>query len=120
MKVTKRQVLSVCALLCLAVLLVNAIAESVNQPRDPGGFPQLFYGGQYYTASFHPYRGIPEGWEQCGAVTERIDALKRPKRDGQCNWVEKGAAIYANPADPDALFVQCENPKYYCYFTLSE
>lgn len=57
---------------------------------------------------------------ECAAVTEKIAALKRPKRDGQCNWLEEGAAIYANLAEPDALYVQCENPKYDYYFTVNE
>lgn len=120
MKVTKRQVVSICALLALAVLLCDAIGNSLHQKASPGGYPQLFYEGRYYTAPFDGYKGLSEGWEQCGVVTERIADSKRPKRNGQCNWVEVGTAIYANPAEPDALYVQCERPQYYYYFTVSE
>ena len=116
MELTKRQVRIY--LLLGAVLLIGiALLYYVDQRNAPGGYPQLFYGGQYYTASFDVERTLPEGWTQCGAVTEELPAREKPKRDGQCNWLPAGSSIYANPADPDALYVMTPNGRY-MYFTI--
>lgn len=118
MELTKRQV-RIYLLIGAAMLLFLAGFTLWERYNAPGGHPQLFYEGRHYTAPFNGHKGLPEGWEQCGVVTERIADRKRPKRNGQCNWAEAGTAIYANPAEPDALYVQCELPQYYYYFTVS-
>lgn len=116
MNLTKKQ-LHLYLLIGAVLLLIMAVFLYVEQRNAPGGYPQLFYGGQYYTAPFDVERTLPEGWTQCGAVTEELPAREKPKRDGQCNWLPVGASIYANPADPDALYVMTPNGRY-MYFTI--
>ena len=102
MHLTKKQ-LRVYLLLFAALFAVLAVVYYVDQRNAPGGYPQLFSGGQYYTGAYDVERTLGEGWTQCGTVTEELPARKKPKRDGQCNWLPAGSPIYANPAQAHAL-----------------
>ena len=114
MPLTNKQ-LRIYLVIFAALLAVLAVAYYVNQRNAPGGYPQLFYGGQYYTGAYDVERTLDEGWTQCGTVTEEIHVKKEPKKNGQCNWLPAGSPIYSNPAEADTLYVRTTNGRYQRY-----
>ena len=114
MPLTKKQ-LRIYLVIFAALFAVLAVVYYVEQRNAPGGYPQLFYGGQYYTGAYDVERTLDQGWTQCGTVTEELPWRKKPKRDGQCNWLPAGSPIYANPAEANVLYVMTTNGRYQRY-----
>ena len=89
------------------VLLAGlALWRRVNEPNFPGEMSLLFYEGRLYVGDpgDHGVRELPQGWTLCGTVTEEISDMN-PKENGQCTWFPAGTEIYANPAQPDTVYL---------------
>ena len=106
MHLTKKKVIAY--VLLFAVLLAGlAVWRRVNEPKFPGGMSLLFYEGRLYEGDpgEHGVRELPQGWTKGGAVTEEISAKETPEENGQCTWFPAGTEIYANPAQPDTVYL---------------
>ena len=104
MHLTKKQAIAY-VLLFAALLAGLAVWRWVGGRNAPGGYPQLFYEGRLYVGEYTGVRELPQGWTKGGAVTEEISAKETPEENGQCTWFPAGTEIYANPAQPDTVYL---------------